>query len=151
MTERQRTQLRGSAIGFVFQSFHLMPHRSVLDNVRMSTVYRRIPEPERRSRATEALKAVGLSHRSGFRPSVLSGGERQRVAIARALAGTPSILLCDEPTGNLDSANSAAILDLFRGLNHEGTTIVLITHDDKVAACGNRVLSVLDGTVDQIV
>jgi len=151
MSDRDRTRLRGRTIGFVFQAFHLLGHRSALDNVQMSMVYRGMPDSARRQRALEALDAVGLAHRARFQPNLLSGGERQRVAIARALAGRPSMLLCDEPTGNLDSANSAAVLDLFSSLNAGGTTIVLITHDPGVAARGNRVISVNDGVVGAVV
>lgn len=147
MSERQRTQLRGRTIGFVFQAFHLLSHRSAVENVQMSMIYRSMPSTERRRRAHEALDAVGLSGRATFHPTRLSGGERQRVAIARALAGQPSLLLCDEPTGNLDSTNSAAVMNLFSELNANGTTIVLITHDPDVAARGKRVISVRDGVV----
>jgi putative ABC transport system ATP-binding protein len=147
MSDRDRTRLRGRTIGFVFQAFHLLGHRSALDNVQMSLIYRRMSDRARRQRAHEALEAVGLSHRAHFQPVRLSGGERQRVAIARALAGGPRILLCDEPTGNLDTANSAVVLDLFARLNEDGTTIVLITHDREVAARGNRLISVRDGVI----
>ena len=147
MTDRERTYVRGRTLGFVFQAFHLLGHRSALENVQMSMIYRRMSDGVRRRRAAEALEAVGLAHRAQFLPTRLSGGERQRVAIARALAGRPSMLLCDEPTGNLDSASSAAVLDLFRILNEAGTTVVLITHDADVAARGNRMISVRDGVV----
>lgn len=147
MSERQRTLLRGRALGFVFQSFHLLDHRSALENVQMSMIYRSTSVAERRRRAHDALDSVGLSGRADFHPTRLSGGERQRVAIARALAGRPSLLLCDEPTGNLDSKNSAAVMELFAELNANGTTIALITHDPEVAARGRRILSVRDGIV----
>ncbi|HUR06277.1 MAG TPA: ABC transporter ATP-binding protein, partial [Nonomuraea sp.] len=124
-----RTTIRGGRIGFVFQSFHLLPHRSVLENVMLAEVYGTAPRAGRRERAMRALERVRLSHRVGFLPGRLSGGERQRAAIARALMGEPSLLLCDEPTGNLDSKNTDAVLDLFDDLRAQGMTIVVITHE----------------------
>jgi macrolide transport system ATP-binding/permease protein len=112
LTDNDRAGLRSQKIGFVFQSFHLLPYRTVLENVMIAEVYRKKPARERRARARAALKLVGLSHRVDFLPTKLSGGEQQRVAIARALIGSPSLLLCDEPTGNLDSKTSAELLDL---------------------------------------
>src|SRR5262249_32973117 len=109
LSDRQRAGLRSQRIGFVFQSFHLLPYRTVLENVMLAEVYRKRPYRGRRDRALAAIRRVGLEHRADFLPTKLSGGERQRVAIARALVGSPSLLLCDEPTGNLDSKNSAAI------------------------------------------
>jgi macrolide transport system ATP-binding/permease protein len=113
LTDEQRAGLRSQRIGFVFQSFHLLPYRNVLENVMLAEVYRKHPHRGRRTRALQAIERVGLGHRVDFLPAKLSGGERQRVAIARALVGSPSLLLCDEPTGNLDSKSSADLLDLF--------------------------------------
>lgn len=147
LTDAQRTGLRAHRIGFVFQSFHLLPYRNVLENVMLAEVYRRGPYRGRRERAMAALQRVGLGHRVDFLPSRLSGGERQRVAIARALAGEPSLLLCDEPTGNLDSKSSANILDLLEQLNHEGLTLIVVTHDEAVANRAFRRISIVDGMV----
>ena len=140
-----REGLRSRAIGFVFQSFHLIGHRTVLENVMLSEVYRKGPLQQRSERAAEALAQVGLSERAHYRPTRLSGGERQRVAIARAIMGPPRVLLCDEPTGNIDSAMTNAILDLFAELNHGGLTIVTITHDADVAGRANRQVRIVDG------
>ena len=133
LSDDQRAGLRSRRIGFVFQSFHLLPYRSVLENVLLAEVYRHEPQTGRRERALAAIQRVGLAHRADFPPSKLSGGERQRVAIARALVGSPSLLLCDEPTGNLDSKSSASILDFFEELNADGLTLVIVTHDENVA------------------
>jgi putative ABC transport system ATP-binding protein len=149
LNEKERTWIRGSKIGFVFQSFQLLDHRTSLENVMLSTLYRGLPTLERRRRALDALEAVGLPGRVDSHPARMSGGERQRVAIARALAGDPSILLCDEPTGNLDSANSEAILDLFDALSVGGISIVMITHDLKIAQRGNRQVSIRDGVLSE--
>ncbi|MGW2161799.1 ABC transporter ATP-binding protein [Nonomuraea sp. NPDC001699] len=144
-----RTAVRGSRIGFVFQSFHLLPHRSVLENVMLAEVYGRTPRAGRRERATRALERVGLSHRVGFLPGRLSGGERQRAAIARALLGEPSLLLCDEPTGNLDSRNTGAVLDLFDDLRAQGMTIVVITHETEVSDRAGRRVRITDGVLTE--
>ncbi|MFI6181322.1 ABC transporter ATP-binding protein [Nonomuraea sp. NPDC051191] len=144
-----RTAVRGSRIGFVFQSFHLLPHRSVLENVMLAEVYGRTPRTGRRERATRALERVGLSHRVGFLPGRLSGGERQRAAIARALLGEPSLLLCDEPTGNLDSRNTGAVLDLFDDLRAQGMTIVVITHETEVSDRAGRRVRITDGVLTE--
>lgn len=143
--DSQRAGLRGRAIGFVFQSFHLIAHRSVLENVMISDVYRKGARRQRAERATTALAHVGLSHRAGYLPTRLSGGERQRAAIARAIMGSPRVLLTDEPTGNLDSATSAAIMELFSELNRGGLTIVMITHDADVAQRADRQVRIVDG------
>ncbi len=129
LSERRRASLRGERIGFVFQAFHLLAHRTVLENVALSMLYSPVGRKERLDRARAALERVGLGHRIDFEPTTLSGGERQRVAIARALVSRPSLLLADEPTGNLDSQNAEAILALFDELHREGLTIAVITHD----------------------
>ena len=145
LTDRQRAGVRSRRIGFVFQSFHLLPYRSVLENVMLAEVYSRQSAQGRRDRALAAVVRVGLGHRAEFPPFKLSGGERQRVAIARALMGRPSLLLCDEPTGNLDSASSASILGLFKQLNRDGLTLVVVTHDLKVASMASRRVQIVDG------
>ncbi|MGW2657426.1 ABC transporter ATP-binding protein [Streptomyces sp. NPDC001478] len=149
LKDADRTALRGRRIGFVFQSFHLLPHRSALENVILAMVYNGTPRAERRPRAREALDRVGLGHRTGSLPTRLSGGERQRVAIARALAAGPSLLLCDEPTGNLDTANAATVLALLTELHAEGMTVLLITHDPGIAARGQRTVTIRDGILDE--
>jgi putative ABC transport system ATP-binding protein len=137
--------LRAHRIGFVFQAFHLQESMSVLDNVANGMLYMGVPQKQRRSAAHDALGRVGLSHRVDFRPKQLSGGERQRVAIARALAKRPAIVLADEPTGNLDSKSGEGILQLLRGLDSDGSTLVLITHDERIAASFPRRLQMHDG------
>ncbi len=148
--EADRSALRGGRIGFVFQSFHLLPHRTVLDNVLLATLYSGVPRAERRDRALEALARVGMSHRLDFLPTVLSGGERQRVAVARAVVAQPHVLLADEPTGNLDTVSSAAVLDLFDELHDEGLTLVVITHDAVVSARAQRRVRIADGTLTEV-
>ncbi|MEO6089828.1 MAG: ABC transporter ATP-binding protein [Umezawaea sp.] len=145
LDDRGRTSLRGSRIGFVFQAFHLLPHRSAVDNVALAELYRKTDRKRRAERAEAALARVGLAHRAGFRPDRMSGGERQRVAIARALLGEPALLLCDEPTGNLDRANTTAVLDLFDELGEQGVTLVVITHDEEVSARAARRVRIDDG------
>ncbi|WP_157251530.1 ABC transporter ATP-binding protein [Nonomuraea typhae] len=144
-----RTAVRGSRIGFVFQSFHLLPHRSVLENVMLAEVYGRAPRKGRRDRALRALDRVRLSHRVDFLPGRMSGGERQRAAIARALLGEPALLLCDEPTGNLDSRNTDAVLDLFDELRAQGMTIVVITHENEVSDRADRRVRIADGVLSE--
>jgi putative ABC transport system ATP-binding protein len=151
LSDGKRTALRGQRLGFVFQAFHLLPHRSVLENVVVAQLYNRVPRRERADRARAALARVGLAHRVDFSPVKLSGGERQRVAIARAIVAEPSLLLADEPTGNLDSTNTAAILDLFDELHAGGLTIMLITHDHEVARRARRQLHMLDGVLTESV
>lgn len=140
-----RAGLRATRIGFVFQSFHLLPHRTAAENVMTSMLYQRISRSQRRTRTYTALERVGLSHRAAFPPTKLSGGERQRVAIARAVASRPSILLCDEPTGNLDSATTESILDLFEELRSDGLTLILVTHDAAVSSRAARRIEMVDG------
>src|SRR3954452_9510817 len=150
LSDRQRAGLRSQRIGFVFQSFHLLPYRTVLENVMLAEVYRNEPAAGREDRARAAVERVGLSHRIDFYPSKLSGGEQQRVAIARALVGSPSLLLCDEPTGNLDSKTSANLLDLLEQLNKEGLTLVVVTHDEKVANRAGRRVHIIDGRLTDV-
>ena len=150
LTDKQRAGLRSQRIGFVFQSFHLLPYATVLQNVMLAEVYRRQSQRGRRARALAAIQRVGLSHRADFFPTKLSGGERQRVAIARALVGSPSLLLCDEPTGNLDSKSSAAILDLLEKLNQEGLTLVVVTHNEAIANRAQRRVHIVDGFLTDV-
>ena len=145
MTDVDLSRLRGRSIGFVFQSFHLLPHLTALENVLLPALFgERIDRAEQR--AMDALARVGLGDRSSDRPMSLSGGQRQRVAIARALLTRPPLLLCDEPTGNLDVATGAQILELFRELHHSGdTTFVVVTHDVRIADAATRVLRLVEG------
>src|SRR5215510_11896331 len=145
LSGNQRAGLRSRHIGFIFQAFHLLPYRSVLENVMLAEVYRRQTIRGRRERAMEKIRRVGLEHRAEFLPIKLSGGERQRVAIARALMGSPSLLLCDEPTGNLDSSNTESLLEFLTELNKEGMTIAVVTHDENVARRGSRRVNMKDG------
>ena len=148
--DSERAAERGRRLGFVFQSFHLLSHRSVEENVMLAELYRGEPRAGRLERAVEALTQVGLRHRIGFLPTRLYGGERQRVAIARALVGRPSLLLCDEPTGNLDSKNTASVLELFGELNDQGLTVVVITHDHNVAGRAGRKVQMTDGALAEV-
>ncbi len=141
--------VRNRFIGFVFQSFHLLPRQDAVENVALPLLYSRLPAHERRERAREALAAVGLSDRMSHLPSQLSGGQRQRVAIARALVNRPSLLLADEPTGALDSRTGGEILDLFDRLAAGGRALVIVTHEDAVAARARRVVSIRDGLVHE--
>lgn len=147
LKDGDRTALRGRRIGFVFQSFHLLPHRSARENVQLAMVYNGAPRAERGRRAQEALEQVGLGHRLDSLPTRLSGGERQRVAIARALVSRPSLLLCDEPTGNLDSRNADSVLGLLEQLHATGMTVLVITHDPAVASRGVRTVAIRDGVL----
>ena len=149
MNDNELAQVRNQEIGFVFQSFHLLPRLTVLGNVMQPLVYRGLPRAERKALATEALEKVGLGNRMGHRPNELSGGQRQRVAVARALVGKPSILLADEPTGNLDSRTSADIMSLFDGVHRSGQTVVVVTHEPEIAAYCQRTLRVNDGKIVQ--
>ncbi|NUR61645.1 MAG: ABC transporter ATP-binding protein [Catenulispora sp.] len=151
LSEAERSALRGRRIGFVFQSFHLLAHRTAVENVALARLYHGVDAATRRRDAVRALRRVGLGHRLAALPTTLSGGERQRVAIARALAGAPDLVLCDEPTGNLDSATAGAVLDLLESLNRDGVTLVVITHDPAVAARAGRRVGILDGVLSDSV
>ena len=137
--------IRNKYIGFVFQSFHLLPKMDALDNVALPLLYAGVPLKERRERAAEALKAVGLEERMNFLPNQMSGGQCQRVAIARAMVGKPDLLLADEPTGALDTKSGNQIMDIFRRLSEEGMTIIMITHEPSIAACADKTYRILDG------
>ena len=147
--EDGRAALRGQRIGFIFQTFNLLAHRTAIENVMLAEVYLGIPHEGRRERALAALERVGIADRAGFLPSRMSGGQQQRVAIARALLGEPSVLLCDEPTGNLDSVNTAAALELFDALGADGMTILIITHDSEVAERMPRRTHIVDGRLTE--
>jgi ABC-type lipoprotein export system ATPase subunit len=145
-----RAGLRGRRIGFIFQAFHLLPHRTVLENVMLAELYVGLPRRGRQQRALAALERVGLLDRAYFVPTRLSGGQRQRAAIARALMAEPSLLLCDEPTGNLDSKSAANVLDILGQLSGSGLTLVVITHDEQVAARADRRVRIIDGQLGEI-
>lgn len=146
-TEKELSTARAIRIGFVFQAFHLLEHRSIEENVEVGEIYRPSDRRRRRERSVAVLERVGLGHRIGFRPSLLSGGERQRVAIARAMMGNPTLLLCDEPTGNLDSQTTEDVLELLASLRSGQLTIVVITHNPALAARADRIIGLLDGRV----
>ncbi len=150
LDDAERAGLRAERLGFVFQSFHLIGHRSALENVMFGGMYQGVRRQERRRRAIDALGRVGMLHRADFRPDRLSGGERQRVAVARALAVQPSILLCDEPTGNLDSVTTASMLELFDSLVMDGLTVCVITHDSYVAGRADRRVRIIDGQLTRL-
>ncbi|MBQ3360296.1 ABC transporter ATP-binding protein [Microbacterium galbinum] len=150
LTDDERAAVRARFIGFVFQAFHLMPRRSVLDNVLMPMLYSGVPRKEREARARDALKRVGLGHRIEFFPNSLSGGERQRVAIARAVVSGPKLLLADEPTGNLDQTTSGEVMELFEELNDDGLTLIVITHDPVVARRARRSIRIADGRLSEL-
>jgi len=147
LSNTERAQLRSSGIGFVFQAYHLLAGRSVVDNVSLPLIYRRVARTERRRRALAALDMVGLVERERDLPNHLSGGERQRVAIARAVAQGARVLLCDEPTGNVDTETADEIMDHLEQLNNNGTTLVIVTHDSRIWKRSRRTLRISDGTV----
>ena len=145
LSDDDLAEVRNKHIGFVFQSFHLLPKMDALDNVALPLLYADVPLKERRARAEEALKAVGLGERIHFLPNQLSGGQCQRVAIARAIVGNPELLLADEPTGALDTKAGNQIMEIFRRLSGEGMTIIMITHEPSIAACADKTYRILDG------
>jgi putative ABC transport system ATP-binding protein len=148
-SERDRAAIRARHIGFVFQSFHLLPHRSAIENVMLALVYADVPRRRRYAQGMSALGEVGLARRAHALPTELSGGERQRVAIARALVNRPSLLLCDEPTGNLDTSTTKELTDLLGALHGQGATLLVITHNPVVAARAQRQIRISDGSLSE--
>lgn len=147
--DRELADVRLNSIGFVFQSFHLLPRESALENVALPLIYAGVKKADREKRAAAALERVGLADRVDFKPTQLSGGQKQRVAIARAMVNNSKILLADEPTGALDSKSGKQIMELFDRLNEEGVTIVMITHDAKIASYAKRVIRIIDGEIEE--
>jgi putative ABC transport system ATP-binding protein len=147
LTSSERARVRNREIGFIFQAFNLIGDLTVYENVELPLTYRGLSSSQRKQMVTEALEKVGMSHRTKHYPSQLSGGQQQRVAVARALAGKPSILLADEPTGNLDSKNGEAVMDLLRDLHRQGATICMVTHDPRFARYAERTIHLFDGRV----
>ena len=147
--DRELADVRLNSIGFVFQSFHLLPRESALENVALPLIYAGVKKADREKRAAAALERVGLADRVDFKPTQLSGGQKQRVASARAMVNNPKILLADEPTGALDSKSGKQIMELFDRLNEEGVTIVMITHDAKIASYAKRVIRIIDGEIEE--
>ena len=148
MTDEELSDFRGRTVGFIFQAFNLIPQLTVEDNVEVPLVYQRVPKADRRRRALEAMALVGLADRVGHRPRELSGGQQQRAAIARALVTRPVILMADEPTGNLDSKTGESILRVFEDLHGQGMTIIMVTHDDKIADRCERIVRLKDGLIE---
>ena len=149
-TETQLAKVRNEKIGFVFQNFNLIAKMSAEENVELPLIYQKVKRPERQRRVREALERVGLTKRAKHQPTELSGGQQQRVAIARALVTRPSLILADEPTGNLDSRTTDDIMDIFHELHEQGNTIVLITHDNEVAAQARRIIHIRDGKLTEV-
>ncbi|MGB3780588.1 MAG: ABC transporter ATP-binding protein [Tunicatimonas sp.] len=148
LTENELATIRNKEIGFVFQTFNLLPRSSSLDNVALPLIYAGVNRAERQERARQVLASVGLGDRADHRPNELSGGQRQRVAIARALINNPSIILADEPTGNLDSKTSYDVMELFQDLHDQGNTIIMVTHEDDIAHYAHRIVRLKDGLVE---
>lgn len=147
LTDSELSELRNKEIGFIFQGFNLIANLDALENVELPLIYRGVHAAERRARAEDALERVGLGQRMHHVPSEMSGGQQQRVAIARAIASAPPIIMADEPTGNLDSRTSAHVMEILQGLNKAGATVILITHDNDVAATAHRIIRILDGKI----
>ena len=148
LTENQLAEIRNKEIGFVFQTFNLLPRATSLENVALPLIYAGVGKSEREERALATLASVNLDDRASHKPNELSGGQRQRVAIARALVNNPSIILADEPTGNLDSKTSYSIMDLFQRLHDEGNTIIMVTHEDDIAHYAHRIVKLRDGLIE---
>ena len=148
LTDDELSDIRNREIGFIFQGFNLIPNLTALENVELPLIYRGVARNVRQELSREALKKVGLEHRMDHKPSEMSGGQQQRVAIARAIAQAPPVILADEPTGNLDSNSTKEIMDILKGLHKEGRTVILITHDNDIAAQAKRVIKIKDGKVE---
>lgn len=148
MKDDELAEIRNKEIGFVFQTFNLLPRTTALDNVALPMIYAGLPKPERNKRAVEVLQQVNLGDRMDHQPNQLSGGQRQRVAVARALVNKPSIILADEPTGNLDSKTSIEIMNLFNDIHANGNTVILVTHEEEIAAYAHRVIRLRDGLIE---
>lgn len=148
MDDNELSDIRNREIGFIFQGFNLIPNLTALENVELPLIYRGVGKAKRRQLSEQALQKVGLENRMEHKPSEMSGGQQQRVAIARAIAQAPPIILADEPTGNLDSHSTQEIMGILQGLNEEGRTVILITHDDEIAAKAKRVIQIKDGQVE---
>lgn len=148
LEDDQLSEIRNQEIGFIFQGFNLIPNLTAIENVELPLIYRGVPAQERHKLSTASLQKVGLENRMDHKPSEMSGGQQQRVAIARALAAKPPVILADEPTGNLDSRSSREIMDILRELHKDGRSVILITHDDKIAASAKRVIRIMDGKVE---
>jgi putative ABC transport system ATP-binding protein len=149
LSEDELAELRNEKIGFVFQSFNLLPRTTVFENVKLPLMYSKIPTAEHKTKTLEAIKSVGLDHRSDYLSNQLSGGEKQRVAIARALVNEPALILADEPTGNLDSKSGGQIMKILQDLNDEGKTIIMVTHEQETAEHARRIIKIKDGKVYQ--
>ena len=150
MDDDRLAEIRNREIGFIFQTFNLLPRYTALENVMLPLIYAGVPKHERVERATETLDEVGLADRMDHRPNELSGGQRQRVAVARALVNKPSIILADEPTGNLDSKTSIDIMKLFGEIHNQGNSIILVTHEEDIAQYAHRIIRLLDGKIDRV-
>ena len=150
MDDNRLAEIRNQEIGFIFQTFNLLPRYTALENVMLPLVYAGVSKSERAKRASTTLAEVGLADRMDHKPNELSGGQRQRVAVARALVNDPSIILADEPTGNLDSKTSVDIMKLFGQIHHRGNTIILVTHEESIARYAHRIIRLLDGEIDKI-